>query len=58
LNIEFVRHIFQKPTNVKLHENPSIGKTSFSFIWNDWQTDGPKDITKLRKRLEKADIKP
>ena len=41
--LEFFRHIFEKSSNVKFHENPS----SWSRVVPCGQTDGEADLTKL-----------
>jgi hypothetical protein len=43
MNLEFSLHIFEKYSNIKIHENPSIG----SRVVPCGQTKGQTDMTKL-----------
>ena len=43
MKLEFFRHIFEKSSNVKFHENPS----SWSRVVTCGQTGGETDLTKL-----------
>ena len=42
MKFEFSRHIFEKHSNIKFHENPSSGSRVYSM-----RTDGPTGMTKL-----------
>jgi len=44
MELEFSRHIFEKYSNIKFHENPSSG----SRVVPCAETDGQTDMTKLR----------
>jgi hypothetical protein len=46
--IEFSRQIFEKHSNVKFHENPSIGIRDFSCGRTDRRTDMTKLIVSFR----------
>jgi len=43
MKLEFSRHIFEKYSNIKFHENPSCG----SRVVPCGHTDGQTDMTKL-----------
>ena len=44
MELQFSRHIFEKYSNIKFHENPSSGSRDFPC----GETDGQTDMTKLR----------
>jgi len=39
MKLEFFRHIFEKYTNIKFHENSSSGSRIVPFGWTDGRTD-------------------
>jgi len=45
--IEISRHIFEKFSNIKFHENPSNGSRVFPFGRTDGQTERQTDMMKL-----------
>jgi len=60
MKLEFSRHIFEKQSNIKFHENLSCGGPSYSM-----RMDGQTDMTKLTvafrnfaKRPQNSDFCP
>jgi hypothetical protein len=47
MKLESSRQSFEKFSNIKFHENPSIGSQVISCGRTDRQTDGRTDLTKL-----------
>jgi len=43
MNLEFSRQIFEKYSNIKFHEKPSIGKTGVQWGRRDGQSDRRTD---------------
>ena len=44
MKLEFSRHIFEKCSNIKYHENPSSGSRVVKSPWKDGRTDMTKLI--------------
>jgi hypothetical protein len=49
MKLEFSRQIFEKPSNIKFHEDPSSGSHADGQIYRqtDKETDRQTDMTKL-----------
>ena len=45
IKLEFPRHVFEKDSNIKFHENPSSGRSC--SVRTDGRTDIKTDMTKL-----------
>jgi hypothetical protein len=47
MKLEFSRHIFEKHSNTKFHENPSSGSRVVPYGRADGRIDGQTEMTKL-----------
>jgi hypothetical protein len=47
MKFEFSRHILEKSSDAKFHENPSSGSLAVSCGLKDRQTEGRTELTKL-----------
>jgi len=48
MKLEFSGQIFEKYTNIKFYENPSIGSWIVPFGWTAGQTDITKQVVAFR----------
>jgi hypothetical protein len=45
IKLEFSGQIFEKSSNIKLHQNPSSGSRVYPCGWTDGQTDGHEEAS-------------